>query len=231
MQFQSASRSLVAMIVIFAASSTASAGGRRSVVYVMPQQYVPAAAPFRHDDVLNELQTRAITGSRGLATETMMDINATLGRINNSAVVRREFRNQRAGGAIAAQIIFNVLNALQVIEASPTQLSGAQKTDSLIQALQPLVNQLLAANQVNTVPATTTTAAATPAADAELQPLIKLTEDLKAVQAALKQYEKEYEAELAKQKKLQEKRDELRDAAKAALKKVAEDLQKSSDMK
>lgn len=230
MQFQSASRPLVAMMMILAATSTASAGGRRSVVYMAPQQYIPAAAPFRHSDVLNELQARAVTGARGLSPETLVDINATLGRINNSPVVVREYRNQRGGGAIAAQIIFNILNALQQIEASPTQLSGAQKTDSLIQTLQPIVNQILAMNQPN--PGTTPPKNPTdPAADADLQPLIKLTEDLKAVQAALKQYEKEHEAELAKQKKLQEKRDELRDAAKAALKKVADDLQKASDMK
>ena len=221
MRINTGTRSIAALVMVLAVSSTAVAGGRRGVVYVYPQQVNRSFTPtqqFPHNDALNELQFRAVTGSRGLQQSTVTDTESRLfgmeQRNNIPVVVTREFRNDRAVGVLAvAQIAAAALGVLQQIEASPNPQSGVQKADAIIAALTPLLSQLIAQNQtvVNT-PIAANAAAATAVPNVP-QSTVKLTQALAALQAALK----EYNDDQAKQKVLQ-------DAVKAALKKVADEL-------
>lgn len=234
MRFKTVTRSVTSLVLIFAVGSTAVAGGRRPVVYMTPQAnrgFTPIQE-FPHDDALLELQSRATTGARGLQPSTLSGIENSLSRMEqrNNLVVTRDFRsdragNDRAGVLAAAQIAATVLGIIKQIEASPTQQTGVQKADALVQALIPLLGQLSALNQNNAaVQPAPAPAVNEPAVAAEAAPLVKLTASLAAVKAALQ----EYEADLEKQKKLQEaeqaKQKELHDALKAALETVAKKI-------
>lgn len=225
MRINTRTRSIATIMMVLAVSSTAVAGGRRGVVYVYPQQVNRSITPtqtFQHDDALNELRSRAATGTRGLQQSTVTDTESRLSgleqRNNLPVVVTRDFRDDRAVGVLAvAQIAAAALGVLQKIEASPTPQSGVQKADAIIAALTPLLSQLIAQNQtvVNTPPAVN--AAAATAVPNVPQSTVKLTEALVALKAALK----EYNDDQAKQKVLQ-------DAVKAALKKVADEIKEAA---
>ncbi|MEK6262694.1 MAG: hypothetical protein AABP62_29200, partial [Planctomycetota bacterium] len=99
-----------------------------------PQQVNRSFTPiqqFPHNDALDELQSRAATGSRGLQQSTLTDMERMLlgmeQRNNIPVVVNREFRNDRAGGlilALAPQIAAALLGVLKQIEASPNSETG-----------------------------------------------------------------------------------------------------------
>jgi hypothetical protein len=222
MRFNTGTHSIVALVTVFAVSSSAFAGGRR--VYMVPQQvYRSPVQTFRHDDALNELRFRATTGSRGLQQSNVSDIESRLPPMEeatNRSVVVREFRNERAGGfilAMAPQIAAAVMGMIKKFDESPNPPNGVEKADAIINALAPLLAQMIAQSQGDTTPATGNAEeqAETAAIPNVAQPTVNLTRALLELKAALK----EYNDDQAEQKVLE-------DTLKSALQKIAEELQK-----